>query len=137
MLAVLVAYLILHFNKYIQPFDTLMPIIYNSSLTISATLLGFLLTILTIINSINTKRMIFVRQRGKYGALIGYLTNAILSNLIVVSFCFLLFFIKREEVNATALMWIDYVFIFLTFYNVLLTIRFAYLFVRLLTQDEE
>ena len=135
-MAALVAYLIFHFSKYIQPFDTLIPIIYNSSLTISATLLGFLLTILTIINSINTKRMILVRQRGKYGMLIGYLTKAILSNIIIVSFCFLLFFIKRDEVNANALMWIDYVFIFLTFYNVLLTIRFAYLFVRLLTEDE-
>src|SRR6201996_5066114 len=85
-LTVFVTFLVFKFSGFIVKFDTLIPALTQSALTISATLLGFLLTILTIINSITTRRMDFVKTGGGYPALLSYLSKAIISNLIVVLF---------------------------------------------------
>jgi len=136
-LTIAIVLAIYKYEKFIADFNILIPLVSNSSLTISATLLGFLLTILTIINSIATRRMRFVKDTGLYPVLMGYLSKAIISNITVVSICFILFFIKRTEIYAIVLKIIDYCFIFICFLNLFLTIRFAKLFIRLLANDEE
>ncbi len=59
--SVLVILAIYKFKDYLAKLETLIPQVAQNSLTISGTLLGFLLTILTLINTITTRRMQFVK----------------------------------------------------------------------------
>jgi hypothetical protein len=109
-----------------------MPLLRQSILTISATLLGFLLTILTVIHTINTRRMQWVKDFGAYPRLMGYLSRAITSNIGIILFSLVELFIERNAINHMVLNSIDYGFIFLSFFALLLTTRFALIFVGLL-----
>ncbi len=69
-------------------FSILIGKLSDNALSLSVTFLGFLLTILTIINSIDTRRMRFIRTGGLYPRLLSYLRNAIVLNLFLIAFSF-------------------------------------------------
>lgn len=109
----------------------------DNALAISVTLFGFFLTILTILNSIETRRMKFVRDLGGFPRLLEYLKNAISSNLILVGASFLVKYIEHRK-NVSYLYLrdcniVDYLFIFIFIYTMLLSFRFTKIFVALLT----
>jgi len=126
----------LYLRPFMPAFDILIPNIANSSLTIAGTLFGFLLTILTIINTISTRRMQFIKDAGYYPKLVSYLNKAILANIAVIGYSFIQFFLKRDKINLTSLEIFDYIFIFLTVFNILLTTRFAYIFIQLISDTK-
>lgn len=66
-----------------------------AALSVSATMMGFLLTITTILNAIGTRRMRFVRDSPKtYTLLLWYLKVAIWLNIAVVSLALALPFVS-------------------------------------------
>ena len=136
-LAIISSFLVYKFSFYIIDFSSLIPIIANSSLTIAGTLLGFLLTILSIISTVQTRRMQFVKDAGKYPDLISFLNKSIFSNVCAIIFSFFILFIKRNQVKTEVLNIIDYLFIFTIFFNLFLTARFAIIFVSLLADKND
>lgn len=140
-LAIISIVVIYFFQNYITDFSILLPNIIQSSLTIAGTLLGFLLTILTIINTISTRRMQFVKDAGKYPTLVSFLNQAIFANISIIIFCFLFFFLDSNKINVASIKVIDYCFIFIAILNILLTVRFAIIFISLMKdktpKDEE
>jgi hypothetical protein len=132
LLAFLFTYLVYHYHIYITEFETLIPSVTQSCLTIAGTLLGFLLTILTVVSTITTRRMQFIKDAGKFPELISFLHKSILANISIIVFCFFQLFIKRAAVNVSVLKFIDYIFIFLALFNIFLTARFVIIFIKLL-----
>src|SRR6478736_2464825 len=87
--AILIASLFYAFHCSITDYEKVVGKIMETSLSICGTLLGFLLTILTIINSIETRRMRFIRDSGNYPLLMKYLRVALFSNIVCISVYFI------------------------------------------------
>lgn len=137
----LIAIILTVYSVIVKLFEEGMPILINqladNALSISVTLFGFLLTILTLINSIDTRRMRFVRDMGSFGRLMKYLKVAIFSNLALLSSSFLIKYIEhRKDVKLLSIKGFnipDYLFIFLFLYTILVSLRFTQIFISLLT----
>jgi hypothetical protein len=131
-LALLLTFLVKEFQHFLVDFAKLIPSIATNSLTISGTLLGFLLTILTIINTINTRRMQFVKDSGHFPRLVSFLNWAIKANILVVITSFLVIFLDRGKIDLKYMNYYDLSFIFISLFAIFLTVRFAAIFIKLL-----
>lgn len=112
-------------------------------ISLSGTLLGFLVTIITIINSINTTRMRAIKVTSNYPRLMSYLKNSILSNimLILISIIFVIQDIhldssKFEHANKFTEL-TSYIFSFSTAYCFLTTYRFISIFLNLMIEKKQ
>lgn len=111
--------------------------IMDTSLAISGTLLGFLLTILTIINSIETRRMRFIKESGNYKTLLRYLKTALLSNIFCISVCFITPILISLKTFSDYTNLIYSVTIFIVAFTWLANIRFSGIFIRLLSDPKK
>lgn len=110
----------------------------DSAISISVTLVGFFLTILTIINSIESRRMKFVRSGGGMPLLLRYLKNAINSNLLLIAVSFILKYVDCKELaffNGSE-KWAAYLYLFIFAIATFASLRFTNLFVGLLTDPK-
>ena len=120
-------------------FHELMCKIADNALSISVTLLGFFLTILTIINAIDTRRMRFVKQGNKFQDLIGFLRNAITLNLLLIGASFIFKYFDTEKISILFIKGrncIDFGYLFLFLLTMLASFRFTSIFVSLLTDPD-
>ncbi|MBS0646417.1 MAG: hypothetical protein JSR97_07470 [Verrucomicrobia bacterium] len=136
-ISALLTFLVYKYQVYLSDFKTLVPQIAQNSLTISGTLLGFLLTILTIVNTINTRRMQFVKDSGHFERLLNFLNVSIKANIVVIVLSFLVIFLNRDKISDTVFRYIDFCFIFITLFAIFLTVRFAIIFIQLLTDKKK
>ncbi len=107
----------------------------DAALTICGVLLGFLLTILTIISSVVTRRMQFVKDSGAYPLLNYYLKTALYSNLITISFYFILPFLSTIESTILKDI-INAVLVFMISFTWITNIRFSSVFISLMTDPK-
>lgn len=112
------------------------------SLGVSTAIGGFLLTVFTIIHSINTKRMVLLRQNGVYARLISFLNSSIVSHgfVVIASLIVILPYVKTTRysfsINEYPLyinLWMGYAF--LTFFAVALSYRFISIFLHTLSDE--
>lgn len=125
---------------YFKIFGSGIPILVSqlsdNALSISVTLFGFLLTILTIINSIDTRRMQFVRDMGGFPRLIQYLRQAISSNLALIAGSFIIKYVEHRKYSFLYFLGcnvLDYLYLFVFVFAMLLSLRFTKIFISLLT----
>lgn len=117
-----------HFLNFNQIFDQ----VTTNALSVSGTLIGFFLTILTIINTITTRRMRFLKDSGLFPRLLNYLNTTIFWHLIVISIGLFLplirqiFYLKRFAFEGKVLI------VAVIFLSWLLSIRFTRIFIKLL-----
>lgn len=131
-------------SAYFKIFGEGMPTLINqladNALSISVTLFGFLLTILTLVNSIDTRRMRFVRDMGGFPRLMTYLRVAIFSNLTLLAASFLVKYIEHrtgfDNLTIKGCNIPDYLFIFLFIFSILTSLRFTHIFISLLTDTK-
>ncbi len=124
-----------HYQHSLTNLEEVLKKILDAALTICGVLLGFLLTILTMISTIATRRMQFVKDSGAYPLLNYYLKTALYSNLITISFYFILPFLIPLE-NADAKDVINAVLIFLISFTWITNIRFSSVFIRLMSDPD-
>lgn len=133
-LSIIAIVFIIKYRSLIPKLNDLVDEMCNNGLSISVTLTGFFLTILTIINSIDTRRMRFVRQMDGYPRLMSYLRSSINYNIILLATSFLVKYIShRQLLNFDGVNIIDNLYIFLFIYTILLSFRFTRIFISLLT----
>lgn len=133
-LSIIAIIFIIKYRYLIPKLNELVDEMCNNGLSISVTLTGFFLTILTIINSIDTRRMRFVRQMDGYQRLMSYLRSSINYNIILLAASFLVKYISHRQVlNVYGANIIDNAYIFLFVYTILLSFRFTRIFITLLT----
>jgi len=103
----------------------------DSSFVINGVLIGFLLTITTLLHTINTRRMAFVKDLGGFPKVVKYLNLAIYFNLFSITiYLFLPFFNFIDVIKQSSLK--DSIILFLILYTWLLNIRFTLIFISLI-----
>ena len=110
--------------------------IVESALVVCGTLLGFLLTITTIINAINTRRMQFIKAQGGYSTLMQYLRLAILLNIITVSIAIITPLLYAIHALEDYVAYCHAIQIFIISWTWIASIRFTIVFVRLLSDEK-
>ncbi|PSL42797.1 hypothetical protein CLV51_11013 [Chitinophaga niastensis] len=126
-------------HNHVAKIDQLTDKVCENALSLSVTLVGFFLTILTLLNSIESRRMQFVKDAGMMPRVLEYLRKAINYNIGLIAFSFIVKFIEHRtpwyfyvnEVNI-----IDLLYLYLFSYTVLLSFRFTQIFVSLLTDPK-
>lgn len=121
----------------IEGIDEIIKKLLDTSLSISGTLLGFLLTILTLISTIETRRMRFVKESGHFYLVNKYLRAALFSNIISISIYFLLPIVLSFSQVAAYKSYIYALVIFAVFYAWLANIRFSSIFIQLLVDPAD
>lgn len=135
-LAILITFLFIDFQPRLQDVDEMVKKLLDAALAISGALLGFLLTILTIINTIETRRMQFVRDSGHLPDLNRYLKVALYSNIASISIYFLLPVLSTFDGWKVYKTSIYAALVFIVAFTWIVNIRFSKVFIKLLTDPE-
>lgn len=125
-----------YYKEYFSNFNQLFEQLTTNALSISGTLIGFFLTILTIIHTINTRRMRFIRENGLLPRIIGYLSDTIVFHLVVISVCLFLPVIKQLTFLKSYSIQGKLSICFLIIFTWAISIRFTYFFVRLFKDSD-
>ncbi len=134
-IALILGILFYHYQHKFANLEEVIKKTLDAALTICGVLLGFLLTILTIISSVVTRRMQFVKDSGAYPLLNHYLKTALYSNLITISFYFILPFLSTVE-NILLKDIINAILVFMISFTWITNIRFSSVFIRLMTDPK-
>jgi hypothetical protein len=105
---------------------------YYTSLSIFSILIGFLLTVSTIINTLNNEAIDFIKKSDKYYLFISYLKKSIYSSLNSLMFVISYIFFKESFSEFSI-----YVNIFLVFYisfSLLNCYRFIKIFIKIIVR---
>jgi hypothetical protein len=110
----------------------------NSTLIVFSVLLGFLLTVTTLMHTIDNEKMNTLRQTGNYLDLIGYLNKAVYSALFTSVFSlfkplFEKFIYFTTIYNFDLKLVIKYLFVFLIILSISYTFRFINLFLKIIS----
>lgn len=135
-ITIVVIVVLIIFNGLFKDLPGLIDKISDNALTISSTLVGFFLTILTIINAIETRRMEFIRSAGLFPRLLKYLNQSIRFNIVLIASSFLIKYLEHRIFNWANFKGrniFDYLYISVFILCLLISIRFINIFVRLLT----
>jgi hypothetical protein len=110
----------------------------NSALSLSTSMLGFFLTIYTIIHSVNTERMRDIRANGAYSRLMEFLQVSLYSHALVIGvlllFCLPSLGTAQWLIRGYTLhLWLG--FIAALAWSVAVSLRFIRIFLRLLSEQ--
>lgn len=135
-LAIVLSIVFYKYQNKIENIDETLKKLLDSALAICGALLGFLLTILTLINSVDTRRMRFVKEAGFYPQLNRYLKTALFLNLVSISTYFLLpiIFALKNVVYVKDILYAGLIFIIS--FTWLANIRFTTIFIKLMTDPK-
>ncbi len=114
--------------------DKLVGKLLDSALVVAGTLLGFLLTITTIMNTIHTRRMAFIKETGNYPVLHNYLKIAIILNIVTISLVIVTPFVSALKPTGIALNITYSTQLFIILWNWFANIRFTIVFIKLLSE---
>ncbi|MBC6610701.1 hypothetical protein H8B15_07190 [Hymenobacter sp. BT507] len=105
----------------------------SASLTVTTTLLGFLLTIYTIFQTITSRRKQFITQLGQLPLFNQYLVVAVWVLLATALFLLSLSFIP-SDINTASSYWryVQLITVFTTAFSLTCSIRFIYIFLQLM-----
>lgn len=112
-------------------------------LTVSTAMVGFFMAIITIIHTIDSRRMKFVRESGKYSRLIKYAKTAIQSNLLVITIALFqtiftqIYVPKLNSIELEGIRIFFSLLIFIVFFAWTSGARFSVIFLMLLADPEE
>lgn len=118
-------------NSY--PIDKLM----DSSLRINTVLIGFFLTIFTAIQSIETRRMKWVKDAGIFERIIKYLKNSIAWQFISITIILVVPFVDFVPLNSWQLRLAYTVQFFIIMFTWGVSIRFARIFIKILSDPQK
>lgn len=109
-------------------FDFSLTKLVNNSINIFGILLGFLVTILTIFNSLDNKYFKKLRKDGSISSLLRYLKTSIRSNIL-----FLILALLYTSINEFDFFIVDYILLCVCLFTVFSTYRFIDIFLYLTT----
>lgn len=136
-IAALVTFLLFYYKQYFVAINPLTIELAKNAISVCGTLLGFLLTILTIINTITTRSMRFIKQSGAFENLMGYLKTAIFCNIIVIVFALLYVSLDLKALPIKIAQILPYFFIFSMVVSLACSVRFSRLFITIFSDKSE
>lgn len=99
---------------------------------ISSTLLGFFLTILTILHAISTRKMKFIKETGTFPLLVVYLKKAVFFNFIIIVLGLIFTSLDVENFDLKYKNLACYLYIFIFLLTIMYSFRFCSLFMRII-----
>ncbi|GAA3579692.1 hypothetical protein GCM10022395_30460 [Snuella lapsa] len=105
----------------------------NSTMVVFSVLFGFLLTVSTLLYTIDTKIMRDLRKTTGYKSLVHYLKVAIYASLLiaVVSLCFPLFKNSLSlKIQSDIILYCKYIYLYLIFLSLIFSVRFIHVFIN-------
>lgn len=124
------------FGVKMTGFDLIFQDVTDKSLNVSGTLIGFFLTIFTILETIKTRRMEFIRSAGLFPRVKGFLVSGIVWHLINICLILIVPFVAALELHLVFEKCWTGLMVFVIMMSLTHTIRFTTIFLRLL-QDPE
>lgn len=109
----------------------------DDTVGIGTTLLGFFLTILTLLHTIDTRRMRFIRQMGAYPSLVQYLKEAILFNFLLIIVSLFLNALSNSTMIDSLPKYAIIGFIVTFTLTLTTSLRFAAIFTKLISEDND
>ncbi len=103
--------------------------ISSNLVSFSSTLLGFLLTILTIIESIQTRALKIIREGGGYKKLLSYLNICIIANFLTIP---IIIVFNTYILNFKESVFFYCILLFIEVYLFSVNFRFIYLFIKII-----
>jgi hypothetical protein len=110
----------------------------NSALSLSTSMLGFFLTIYTVIHGVNTERMQDIRGNGAYERLMHFLQTSLYSHALVIGMLLLFSLPSLETAHWTvhgSVLHLWLLFIAALAWSVAVSLRFIRIFLRLLSEQ--
>ncbi len=104
-------------------------LVSDNLISIASTLLGFLLTILTIIESLQTRSIKIIRQAGGYPSLISYLHLSIISSFLSIPIVLIAKVYFSENIKNEC---VYSIMLFTECYLLLTSFRFIILFIKII-----
>lgn len=105
---------------------------YSTSLSIFSILIGFLLTVSTIINTLDNEAVDFIKKSEKYELFLNYLKNSIISSLN--SLMFIIIYILFKETFNILENYINGILIFIIIYALSSCYRFIKIFIKIIVR---
>lgn len=107
----------------------------SSSMVVFSVLLGFLLTITTLLHTIDNTAMRTLKKTKQYGDLLHYLNYSIYFSLLISTTSLSIPILKSIllNLNVDIIFWSKYLMLFLILTTLILTIRFITVFISLMT----
>ncbi|HEY4061197.1 MAG TPA: hypothetical protein VGM30_04815 [Puia sp.] len=139
-ISVILIIALVSFKNGWRDFPALIDKLSDNSIGLSTTLVGFFLTILTLVNSIETRRMDFVRSGGLYPRLLKYLNQSIRANMVLIALSFIVKYIEHRTqlwLQYKSYNILDYAFVFFLLFTLLVSVRFINVFVHLLADPKQ
>jgi len=124
-----------YFYEKIETVDIIISKLIDSSFVINGVLIGFLLTITTLISTITSRRMKFVKDSGTFPRIIKYLHYAIYFCIISISLSMATPILNLIIPNDCTMYFNCFMFGVIIF-TWLLNIRFTIIFIKLLVDKE-
>lgn len=125
----------LYYSCFVSP-SLLLKDLISSSFVVNGVLIGFLLTITTLLHTINTRRMKFVKSMGGYSRVVKYLNTAIYLNLVSITLYLVMPFFGFAY-NIFSDVCRDGILLFLVLYTWFANIRFTLIFISLIVDKED
>ncbi len=129
---VLVTAILNHYVGQISDISSVIKDMASNSLSLCGVLLGFLLTITTMMHTVASRRMKFVRDAGAYDRIVLWLHRAIYYDIIALICSLVLIVIPKVAFFAAYLHGMFVAFSALVLYSISLSVRFSIFFIRLL-----
>ena len=103
---------------------------FNTSLSVFSILIGFLLTVATIIQSLDNEVIGFIKKSDKYFLFLNYLKNAIITNINSIILC--LYFQLNKDLCPSCLEYINPLLLFFISLSMLSSYRFIKIFIKII-----
>ena len=132
--AAVVTVIFMYFNTKLEDTNSVISDTIDNSLSISGTLIGFFLTIFTILSTVKTRRMKFIKEAGLYPRVNQYLVAAIIWHLINISLILFLPIIESLKLPCVYRIIWQTGMIFVIIFSWTLSIRFTSIFLQLLKE---
>ena len=105
---------------------------YNASFSIFSILIGFLLTVSTIINTLDNEAIDFIKKSDKYSLFLKYLKNSIHSSLY--SLILIVSYILLKDVLKSIEIYVNSVLIYMVTYSLSSCFRFISIFIKIIVR---
>lgn len=103
---------------------------FNTSLSVFSILIGFLLTVATIIQSLDNEVIGFIKKSDKYFLFLNYLKNAIITNINSIILC--LYFQLNKDLCTSFLEYINPLLLFFISLSMFSSYRFIKIFIKII-----
>ncbi|HEX5002066.1 MAG TPA: hypothetical protein VFW78_06195 [Bacteroidia bacterium] len=134
--SILICIVILNLSGQYLDINSIANALNQNTVSICVTLLGFFLTILTIIQAIDNSAMRYIREVKEMSRIYHYLKRAIQFNAIATLSCLILGILNTNLLGDNLQYILNIIFIFIVLMALSTSVRFVYIFLSIIKSED-